>query len=269
MRRTISILTVTSIASCAAIAQEDAVIDAPVPPQVIVLPVQAIVTLRPVSVELLRVLASTSPDPAALRLIVERIAPGDIAMIVVQLAASPRQIATLVAALTPEQTAAVVLMLPPAQPAFNAFVSHLSSAQTAAVALTVADHPAALAAFVRMLDDGQAASALHGLCAPSVGGDKLQAFVAQCNPDRLQRIRAVIFITDIDAWMRLNSFIFQEPPTDSRRMDVSGIDATRDALRKRIAREGYSPEILKEAEALMQRAMQPENRSPLSNLKKP
>lgn len=196
------------------------------PPPVPVVPVEtapvnpvataiAVVSVNPMEAELLDVLLSPSPDPAAISALVLRMTPSDIAGIAVAAADKPGALLALVSQLTPGQTAAVVATL-------------ASDPKTATIVL------------------------------------------AALNPDKLAKVRIELFLADVEAWSKVVDFLDQEPSDPKpghRRFGTGWLDAARSRLRGRIAREGYSPEALAEAEALMQRAARPVTRGTLNQLK--
>ncbi|XHR29603.1 MAG: hypothetical protein ACFUZC_03405 [Chthoniobacteraceae bacterium] len=175
--------------------------------------IQTVWTVKPVIIELISVLTSPTPDPAAVRAYVDQLTPTDISKIIVTLAGNPS--------------------------ALGALVNALSTNQAAEVSVQLLNNPEAI-----------------------------KAVIAQLSTARITEIRVALFIADIDAWSKFSTFLdCGTPVPNARAFGKTGLDAARDELRRRIEKEGYSPEVLEQAEALMQRASQPASAPDLKQLK--
>lgn len=74
-----------------------------------------------------------------------------------------------------------------------------------------------------------------------------------------------VFSEDVYGWYSVWDFLNPTPKTNGKKFSASWIDSAREKLRQKIAKEGYSPEALSEAQSLMWESYSP---PPLPNLKK-
>ena len=164
----------------------------------------------------------------------------DLLSVLAQPQPDPVAIRALVVRLSPEAVWQVALATMKDPTAFCAFISALTPAQTASLAVQLQQNPSALKAVVALLD-----------------------------PEKIAAVRVELFLTNIDAWEKLGGFLEVNPAPAPGRPRLAGnwLDAARDRLRQMIAKEGYSPAILADAEALMEQAKQPAVRGKLNQIK--
>ena len=187
-------------------------------------PVQTVWTIKPVSVELLRALTDSAPDPQTIKAIVAQMTPESIAGVVVSISGNPSALSALVAQLTPEQLQWVAVALSGNSLALSALASTMTPEQAAQVSLRLLDNPVAL-----------------------------KAVVSKMSADKLVAMRVELFLTDIDAWAKFTDLLSAEPARNAKIVGGTGLDGARARVRALINKEGYSPAALAEARAIMKR----------------
>jgi len=73
---------------------------------------------------------------------------------------------------------------------------------------------------------------------------------------RIPTVQVSLVLADTAAWNALADFLAPPDAKPNRPQSSNWIDAGKERLRKRIAKEGYTPEILSEAQALILKANQ-------------
>ncbi len=228
-------------------------------PVVAVTPPAAMVAgVAPVLVDLLRVLEAPRPDPVLLAATLARMEPGEIARVLVDFVGDPAKLDALVAVMPPGAAARVAGELVRNPPALAALVTRLAPGQVAQVVVAAVGSPERLAAVMAALPPERAAEvALELASTPEV----LAAAMAALSTERLQRVTVELFLADVEGWEAVAGFMAEPLPKRRQwRGSVGWLEASRDALRRKIRRAGYTPELLAEAVELMQKAAAPPKR---------
>ena len=77
--------------------------------------------------------------------------------------------------------------------------------------------------------------------------------LAQFSTEKLVQMKVSLFLTDYAAWEKLSDFL--NPPLQKRKtFSKNWMDAARAKLHDQIAKDGYTPDLLQEAQQLMQQA---------------
>ncbi len=124
--------------------------------------------------------------------------------------------------------------------------------------LDAAAPPEQLRAVVAELTSRQLAAVL-----PLLSPEQLRAVVAELTSRQLaavlpllspEQLRAVVATLSPTAWEGVSEWLASEPAPTSRPHSSNWIEASKERLRQRVAREGFTPEILAEVQQLMQKA---------------
>jgi len=110
--------------------------------------------------------------------------------------------------------------------------------------------PVAVARLICLLETAAPPAQLRAAVA-GLTSRQLAAVLPLLSPEQL---RAVVAVADPAAWEGVSEWLASEPAPTSRPHSANWIEASKERLRQRIAREGFTPEILAEAQTLMQKA---------------
>jgi hypothetical protein len=219
-------------------------------PVAVVAPVQTVWTLKPIAVDLIAVLASTAPSPSKIQALVAQLTTGEIANVVLSVFGNPSALSALVAQLTTDQLASVTVEVMKNPTAFSAFVAQLSTTQIADTVGALQHSPTAISALVATMSLPQSAKVLAALAGDSAA---LAVVMSQMDASKLTQVKIELFLTDIDGWQSVDSFL--NPPESAKKpFSRNWLDAERAKLQAKILRDGYTPEHLSEAVALMKKA---------------
>ena len=219
-------------------------------PVAVIVPIQTVLTVHPVTVELLRALYASVPDPERIRVLVATMTPGDIAGVILAIADAPKALSALVAQLTAGQISGVVVALADRPEALKALIQSLEPGALAA-SVAASGNVEALRVLVATMTPEESARAS---CALIASGSALRLFVAQLSTDKLLKMEVALFSADVAAWEKFTDLLSDAP---AKKFGGTWLDSAREELRRIIAREGYSPDALTEATAIMARARQP------------
>jgi hypothetical protein len=89
--------------------------------------------------------------------------------------------------------------------------------------------------------------------APLAAPAQFAVVTAGMDTAKLAQAKIELFLADIEGWSMVSDFM-KAPAGPKKLTGGNWLDAARDALRTKIDREGYTPEALSEAAALMQKA---------------
>jgi hypothetical protein len=151
-----------------------------------------------------------------------------------------------------EGPATPVIPVMPAQTAWT--VSPIAlPAQIARAASAPLAAPAQFAVVTAGMDTAKLAQIARAASAPLAAPAQFAVVTAGMDTAKLAQAKIELFLADIEGWSMVSDFM-KAPAGPKKLTGGNWLDAARDALRTKIDREGYTPEALSEAAALMQKA---------------
>lgn len=109
-----------------------------------------------------------------------------------------------------------------------------------------------------------------GVLINQLTSETLKAVVSKLPPEKILELKAALFLADPTGWAKAAAFLEPEQKRSKLptiRFTGNWIDAGRTRLQKKIAKEGYTPENLATAQALMDQASKPQPRGNINQLK--